>query len=145
MASSDLDVLLNGRVAGRLSESAAGLWSFAYSLRGAGQALEPPVSLALPRRQSVYQGDRVRAVFCNLPPEGEIRVRPAQSLASRSATTLRCWRAWRVIVRAPSVCARATARWPRNASRGVSTTPSFETPSPSCPSTRCSPKRTVCA
>lgn len=80
MASTDLDVLLNGRVAGRLSESAAGLWSFAYSLGGAGQALEPPVSLALPRRQSVYQGDRVRAVFCNLLPEGEIRVRLAQSL-----------------------------------------------------------------
>lgn len=71
---------MNGRLAGRLSESAAGLWSFVYASKSGAQGAEPPISLALPRRQNVYQGDRVRAVFCNLLPEGEIRVRLAQSL-----------------------------------------------------------------
>jgi serine/threonine-protein kinase HipA len=80
MASSDLDVLLNGELAGRLSESAAGIWTFAYvSTKDAADGAAP-ISLALPRHQRVYQGDRVRAVFCNLLPEGEIRVRLAQSL-----------------------------------------------------------------
>ena len=77
MANSSLEVYLQGRLAGRLSESAAGLWSFVYAQ---GEAAAPPISLALPRRQPSYHGDRVRAVFCNLLPEGEIRVRLAQSL-----------------------------------------------------------------
>ncbi len=80
MANTDLEVLMNGRLAGRLSESAAGLWSFVYAPSSDGSAGAPPISLALPRRQRVYQGDRVRAVFCNLLPEGEIRLRLAQSL-----------------------------------------------------------------
>lgn len=80
MANSDLEVLMNGRTVGRLNESAAGLWSFVYTPTDSAQAAEAPISLALPRRQTVYQGDRVRAVFCNLLPEGEIRVRLAQSL-----------------------------------------------------------------
>ena len=80
MANSDLEVLMNGRIAGRLSESAAGLWSFVYAPSDASARGAPPISLALPRRQRVYQGDRVRAVFCNLLPEGEIRLKLAQSL-----------------------------------------------------------------
>ena len=80
MAANDLEVLINGQVAGRLGESAAGLWSFVYAANGGADGIQPPISLALPRRQTVYQGDRVRAVFCNLLPEGEIRVRLAQSL-----------------------------------------------------------------
>ncbi len=80
MANTDLEVLMNGQNAGRLSESAAGLWSFVYASSDDAEGARPPISLALPRRQSVYQGDRVRAVFCNLLPEGEIRLRLAQSL-----------------------------------------------------------------
>ena len=80
MANSDLEVLMNGRIAGRLSESAAGLWSFVYAPSDASARGASPISLALPRRQRVYQGDRVRAVFCNLLPEGEIRLKLAQSL-----------------------------------------------------------------
>ncbi len=78
MANTTLDVLMNGRLAGRLSESSAGIWTFIYA--AGADSSTPPVSLALPRRQSAYQGDRVRAVFCNLLPEGEIRLRLAQSL-----------------------------------------------------------------
>ena len=76
-----LDVHLCDQPVGRLSESAAGLWSFEYSeLLGSGEGDSLPVSLALPRRQRVHVGDRVRAVFANLLPEGEIRRRLAQSL-----------------------------------------------------------------
>ena len=71
---------MNGELAGRLTESAAGLWSFVYTSRSAGDDSAAPVSLALPRRQNAYQGDRVRAVFSNLLPEGEVRLRLAQSL-----------------------------------------------------------------
>ncbi len=80
MANTALDVFMNGKLAGRLSESAAGLWSFVYTIGADADSPTPPISLALPRRQNVYQGDRVRAVFCNLLPEGEIRLRLAQSL-----------------------------------------------------------------
>ena len=80
MASTALDVLMNGKLAGRLSESAAGLWSFVYGAGADVDGTAAPISLALPRRQSAYQGDRVRAVFCNLLPEGEIRLRLAQSM-----------------------------------------------------------------
>lgn len=81
MALESLEVRVAGEVVGELDESANGLWSFAYTDSKAVGALDAaPVSLALPRRQRVHVGDRVRAVFNNLLPEGEIRRRLAQSL-----------------------------------------------------------------
>lgn len=81
MALEALEVRMAGELVGELSESANGLWSFAYVEGKVGGAVDAaPVSLALPRRQRVHVGDRVRAVFSNLLPEGEIRRRLAQSL-----------------------------------------------------------------
>lgn len=79
MQYTQLDVHLAGRRVGRLSESPSGQWSFVYAAAPA-EPPPAPISLALPRHQNAYHGDRVRAVFANLLPEGEIRLRLTQSL-----------------------------------------------------------------
>ncbi|MEQ8660792.1 MAG: HipA domain-containing protein [Gammaproteobacteria bacterium] len=75
---SELEVWLAGVRVGHLLEQAPAAWSFVYTEPSA-TAL-PPVSVALPRRAPVHNGERVAAVFGALLPDGSLRARLARSL-----------------------------------------------------------------
>lgn len=66
-----LDVLLNGRLVGKLSREASGAIEFRYDENWLAWAHAIPASLSLPLREERYVGAPVVAVFDNLLPDNE--------------------------------------------------------------------------
>ena len=76
----ELEVLLHDRVIGHLMESTTEAWSFVYQDEGHAALKARPAALALPRVRRTHCGESVRAVFCNLLPDGQVRRRLTASL-----------------------------------------------------------------
>jgi len=64
-----LDVLINGRLAGRLTRAASGAVEFRYDSTWLDWGHRFAISLSLPLREGPYHGARVTAVFDNLLPD----------------------------------------------------------------------------
>lgn len=74
-----LNVLLNGRLVGRLNRAASGAIDFRYDPDWLSWEHALPVSMSLPLREDRYTGDPVIAVFDNLLPDSQpIRRRLAE-------------------------------------------------------------------
>jgi len=82
---SPLNVLLNGRLAGRLNKETSGAIDFRYDESWLRWQYTFPISLSLPLRDDKYGGEAVGAVFDNLLPDSvEIRRRIAQRVGAAS-------------------------------------------------------------
>ncbi|WP_445220071.1 type II toxin-antitoxin system HipA family toxin [Bradyrhizobium sp. Pa8] len=78
-----LRVLLNNRLAGRLSKAASGAIEFRYEVDWLGWEHALPVSLSLPLREDAFRGETVTAVFDNLLPDSDaLRRRVAQKVGA---------------------------------------------------------------
>ena len=66
-----LDVLINGRLVGRLEKASTGAISFQYDDGWLGWEHRFAVSLSLPLTPNAYRGAEVAAVFDNLLPDRE--------------------------------------------------------------------------
>lgn len=75
-----LEVFLGTDLAGYLSLNSEREWTFVYADDFLNRSASGPISLALPRRQQTHRGERVRAVFDNLLPDGALRQRLMQAL-----------------------------------------------------------------
>lgn len=81
---SPLNVLINGRLAGRLNKEAGGGVSFQYDRSWLDWTNAFPISLSLPLRPSAWRGAPVSAVFDNLLPDNpEIRKQVAEKTGAR--------------------------------------------------------------
>lgn len=79
-----LDVLLNGRLVGRLEKAATGAISFQYDEAWLAWEHRFAVSLSLPLIPTAYRGTKVAAVFDNLLPDREVvRRRVAERMGAR--------------------------------------------------------------
>jgi len=77
-----LRVLLNNKHVGQLSKHPGGAISFQYSPSWLEGDEQIPVSLSLPLREDIYRGEPVIAVFDNLLPDGNLRVRVAERVGA---------------------------------------------------------------
>lgn len=78
-----LDVLINGRLVGRLEKAANGATSFQYAPEWLAWENRFPISLSLPLVPTAYRGDQVSAVFDNLLPDRDaIRRRVAERMGA---------------------------------------------------------------
>lgn len=68
-----VEVYVDNRYAGRLTEWSVGDYEFAYDADYLADAQTPPVSLTLPKRREAYRSDRIFPFFTNLLPEGANR------------------------------------------------------------------------
>jgi len=83
-AHSPLNVLINGRLAGRLEKEAGGSVSFQYDRSWLDWTNAFPISLSLPLRPSAWRGAPVSAVFDNLLPDSpEIRKQVAEKTGAQ--------------------------------------------------------------
>jgi len=80
-----LNVLLNGRLVGRLNKESSGAIDFRYDESWLRWQHTFPISLSLPLRADRYAGETVSAVFDNLMPDSrEVRRRIAQRVGAAS-------------------------------------------------------------
>lgn len=78
-----LNVLINGRLVGRLEKAANGAISFQYASEWLAWENRFSISLSLPLVPTAYRGDQVSAVFDNLLPDRDtIRRRVAESMGA---------------------------------------------------------------
>ena len=78
-----LDVLINGRLVGRLEKAASGAISFQYAASWLEWEHRFAVSLAVPLRPGAYRGAAVSAVFENLLPDRDgVRRRLAERMGT---------------------------------------------------------------
>jgi len=81
-----LNVLVNGRLAGRLEKDAAGGVSFLYDRSWLDWSNAFPVSLSLPLQTSAWRGPPVSAVFDNLLPDNpSVRRQVAEKTGAKGA------------------------------------------------------------
>ena len=79
-----LDVLINGRLVGRLEKAANGAISFQYSAQWLQWEHRFAISLSLPLRADAYRGAPVAAVFDNLLPDRDaVRRRVAERMGAQ--------------------------------------------------------------
>ena len=79
-----LDVLINGRLVGRLEKAASGATSFRYSEEWLSWEHRFAISLSLPLTPAAYRGAPVAAVFDNLLPDRDaVRRRVAERMGAR--------------------------------------------------------------
>lgn len=79
-----LDVLINGRLVGRLEKAASGAISFQYAASWLEWEHRFAVSLSLPLLPAVYRGGAVSAVFDNLLPDRDaVRRRVAERMGAQ--------------------------------------------------------------
>ena len=67
-----LNVLVNGRIVGRLEKASSGAIAFKYNDEWLDWEHAFPVSLSMPLREDAYRGEPVIAVFDNLLPDSEL-------------------------------------------------------------------------
>ncbi|OYQ38144.1 toxin HipA [Sandarakinorhabdus cyanobacteriorum] len=78
-----LNVLINGRLVGRLEKAGNGATSFQYAPEWLAWENRFPISLSLPLVPTAYRGDQVSAVFDNLLPDRDaIRRRVAERMGA---------------------------------------------------------------
>lgn len=75
-----LDVYFNNLLAGKLIQNTSGILSFQYEANYAGNENAHTISISLPIRLEVYEGDKVKAFFSGLLPDETIRYRLARYL-----------------------------------------------------------------
>lgn len=81
-----LNVLINGRLVGRLEKDAGGAVSFQYDRDWLDWSNAFPVSLSLPLQQSAWRGGPVTAVFDNLLPDSPaVRRQVAEKTGAKGA------------------------------------------------------------
>ena len=81
-----LNVLINGRLVGRLEKDAGGAVSFQYDRSWLDWPNAFPVSLSLPLQQSAWRGGPVTAVFDNLLPDSPaVRRQVAEKTGAKGA------------------------------------------------------------
>lgn len=81
-----LDVLINGKVVGRLSKQSDGATSFEYDQSWLEWEPAFAISLSLPMTETPYKGERVTAVFDNLLPDNpDIRRQIAERTGAAGA------------------------------------------------------------
>ncbi|QOV96652.1 MULTISPECIES: type II toxin-antitoxin system HipA family toxin [unclassified Novosphingobium] len=79
-----LDVLINGRLVGRLEKAASGATSFQYARAWLGWEHRFAISLSLPLVPTAYRGAQVAAVFDNLLPDRDtVRHRVAERMGAQ--------------------------------------------------------------
>ena len=79
-----LDVLINGRLVGRLEKAANGATSFQYAAKWLQWEHRFAVSMSLPLRLDAYRGAEVAAVFDNLLPDRDaVRRRVAERMGAQ--------------------------------------------------------------
>lgn len=87
-AHTPLNVLINGRPAGRLEKETSGAVSFRYDRNWLDWPNAFPISLSLPLQPSAWRGAPVAAVFDNLLPDNpEVRRQVAERTGARGADT----------------------------------------------------------
>jgi serine/threonine-protein kinase HipA len=88
-----LDVLINGRLVGRLDKATNGAISFQYGEDWLAWEHRLAVSLSLPLTPAAYRGAEVAAVFDNLLPDRDaVRPRVAERMARPVPTITACWK-----------------------------------------------------
>lgn len=84
-----LNVFLNGRLVGALTQETSGAVGFVYAPEWLGWANNLPVSLSLPLREDRYIGAPVQAVFDNLLPDNQgIRKRVAERIGAEGTDAM---------------------------------------------------------
>ena len=79
-----LDVLINGRLVGRLKKASTGAISFQYDDQWLAWEHRFAVSLSLPLTPAAYRGAEVAAVFDNLLPDRDtVRRRVAERMGAQ--------------------------------------------------------------
>ena len=68
-----VEVYVDNRHAGRLTEWNVGDYEFVYNADYLADLQTPPVSLSLPKRSEAYRSDHIFPFFTNLLPEGANR------------------------------------------------------------------------
>jgi len=80
-----LNVLVNGKLVGKLIKATTGAIEFTYDKEWLGWEHRFPVSLSLKLRENTYKGEEVAAVFENLLPDNDaLRQRVAEREGARS-------------------------------------------------------------
>lgn len=68
-----VDVYLDNRLAGRLTERGRDDYEFVYDARYLADTEAPAIALSLPKREEPYRSSRIFPFFTNLLPEGSNR------------------------------------------------------------------------
>ncbi len=68
-----VDVYLDNRLAGRLTERDLGVYEFVYNAHYLADSEAPAIALSLPKREEPYRSSRIFPFFTNLLPEGSNR------------------------------------------------------------------------
>jgi len=68
-----VDVYLDNRLAGRLTERGLDDYEFAYTAHYLDDPETPAIALSLPKREEPYRSNRIFPFFTNLLPEGSNR------------------------------------------------------------------------
>lgn len=68
-----VDVYLDNRLAGRLTERGLDDYEFAYNTHYLANPETPAIALSLPKREKPYRSSRIFPFFTNLLPEGSNR------------------------------------------------------------------------
>ena len=68
-----VDVYLDDRLAGRLTERDRNDYEFAYNAQYLADSETPAIALSMPKREEPYRSSRIFPFFTNLLPEGSNR------------------------------------------------------------------------
>lgn len=106
-----LDVLINGRLVGRLRKAANGATSFQYAEEWLAWEHRFAVSLSLPLTPAAYRGAEVAAVFDNLLPDRDaVRRRVAARMGAQGTDSTACWKSLAATAWGPCNSCRKAAR-----------------------------------